>query len=183
MAMPSYEEQIIQTHAGLIVQIVKAVFDPQARTEAENSLAQLKRFGEAKLADALEQILKGSRDTGALGSLEDEDRVIVSAVLNGIQDPDGLPDPRGGGDPSAAAPGLAHMIHAAATGNAQALQLLAGMAEQMTAAGGDMKYLGGIMRKMVNGERDPEELTKGMGMQGQSLVTSILQELAKFDLH
>jgi hypothetical protein len=183
MAMPSYEEQIIQTHAGLIVQMVKAVFDPQARGEADNSLNQLKRFGETKLAEALEQVLKGSRDAAMLTHLEDEDRVIVSAVLQGIQNPDSLPDPRAGGDPTAAAPGLAHMIHSAATGDPQALQLLAGMAEQMTAAGGDMKFLGGNLRKMVNGERDADELTKGMGPQGQSLVTSILHELAKFDLH
>lgn len=183
MAMPSYEEQIIQTHAGLIVQMVKAVFDPEARSEADNSLNQLKRFGEVKLAEALQQVLNGSRDKAILTHLEDEDRVIVSAVLQGIVNPDSLPNPHAGGDPSAAAPGLAHMIHAAATGDAQALHLLGGMAEQMTAAGGDMKYLGGIMRKMVNGERDPEELTKGMGMQGQSLVQSILQELGKFDLH
>lgn len=183
MALPSYEEQIIQTHAALIVQMVKAVFDAQARTEAENSLDQLKRFGEVKLADALAQVLKGSRDAAMLGSLEDEDRIIVSAVLQGIQNPDTLPDPNAGGDPTAAAPGLAHMIHAAATGNPQALQLLAGMAEQMTAAGGDMKYLGGIMRKMVNGERDPDVLTKGMGPQGESLALSILSELAKLDAH
>ncbi|MBD3671233.1 MAG: hypothetical protein HUJ29_10700 [Gammaproteobacteria bacterium] len=183
MSLPSYEEQIIQTHAGLIVQVVKAVFDANARSDAENSIAQLKRFGETQLADAIEQILKGSRDSAMLTPLEDEDRIIVATILKGIQDPESLPDPASEGDPSAAAPGLAHMIHAAGTGNAQALHLLGGMAEQMTAAGGDMKYLGGIMRKMVNGERDVESLTKGMGPQGQSLVKSILDELAKLDLH
>jgi len=183
MALPSYEQQIIQTHAGLIVQIAQAVFDAQVRTVAESSIEQLRRFGETALADALSQILNGSRDQGLLSGLDEADQVIVTTILQGIQNPDTLPNPKSEGDAAAAAPGLAHMIHASATGNAQALQLLASMAEQMTAAGGDMKYLGGVMRKMVNGEREPDLLTKGMGSQGESLVLAILEELAKFDLH
>ncbi|MDH5183572.1 MAG: hypothetical protein OEX12_06725 [Gammaproteobacteria bacterium] len=183
MAMPSYEQQIIQTHAGLIVQVAQAVFDAQVRMTAESSIEQLKRFGETKLADALQQILGGSRNESLLIGLDEADQVIVKTVLLGIQNPDTLPDPKSGGEATAAAPGLAHMIHASASGNPQALQLLASMAEQMTAAGGDMKYLGGMMRKMVNGEREAEVLTKGMGSQGQSLVLSILEELARLDLH
>lgn len=183
MSMPSYEQQIIQTHAGLIVQVAQAVFDVQVRATAESSIEQLRRFGETKLADTLQQILAGSREESLLNGLDEADQVIVKAVLEGIQNPDTLPDPKAGGDAAAAAPGLAHMIHASATGNPQALQLLASMAEQMTAAGGDMKFLGGMMRKMVNGEREPELLTKGMGSQGQSLVLAILEELGKFDLH
>ena len=183
MSMPSYEQQIIQTHAGLIVQVAQAVFDVQVRATAESSIEQLKRFGETELADALLQILGGSRAQALLNGLDEADQVIVKAVLEGIQNPDTLPNPKAGGEAAAAAPGLAHMIHASATGNPQALQLLASMAEQMTAAGGDMKFLGGMMRKMVNGERDAELLTKGMGSQGQSLVVAILEELAKFDLH
>ena len=183
MAMPSYEQQIIQTHAGLIVQMVQGIFDPQARSEAEKSIEQLKSFGEKQLAAVLQQVLKGERDQSLLNGLDEADQVIVSAVLRGIQNPDTLPDPKSGGEATAAAPGLAHMIHAAATGNPQALQLLASMAEQMSAAGGDMKYLGGMMRKMVNGEREAELLTKGMSAQGVSLVLAILEELASFEVH
>jgi hypothetical protein len=82
-----------------------------------------------------------------------------------------------------AAPGLAHMIHAAATGNVEALQLVANMAEQMTRVGGDMGRVGGIVRRLVDGERDPDVLCKGMTAQGESLVLSIIEELGKLELH
>ena len=61
--------------------------------------------------------------------------------------------------------------------------LISHMAEQMSAAGGDMKLLGGIVRKMINGERDSSKLSKGMGVQGRQLVDSILEELAKLGGH
>jgi hypothetical protein len=35
------------------------------------------------------------------------------------------------------------------------------------------------MRRLVNGERDSEQLTRGMGAQGQTLVQGILKELEK----
>jgi len=57
--------------------------------------------------------------------------------------------------------------------------VLANMAEQMTRAGGDMALLGGRMRRLVNGERDAEQLIAGMGGLGRELVISVLDELAK----
>ena len=78
-----------------------------------------------------------------------------------------------------AAPGLAAMIRASASGDAQALQLLANMAEQMSGAGGDMAKLAAIMRRLVNGERDADQLVAGMGPLGRELLISLLDELAK----
>lgn len=184
MSLPEYEQQIIQTHAGLIVQMVQAVFRAEQRAEAEASIQQLNSFGETALAQALQQVLAGSRDIGVLRQgLDDEDSVIVEAVLRGIQNPDTLPDPAQAADPTAAAPGLAHMIHAAATGNAQALQILGSMSEQMLASGGDMAHLSAVMRRLIDGERDVDLLSKGMGAQGQSLLLSIVNELAQLDHH
>jgi len=74
-------------------------------------------------------------------------------------------------------------VHQAASGSPQALEIISQMAEQMTHAGGDMKNLGGIIRKMINGERDPKVLSKGMGAQGRQLVDSILEELHKLAAH
>lgn len=182
MALPSYEQQITQAHAGLIRQIVMAIFDPQGRSEAEAAVQQLRQYGETALADRITRILGGERDAALINGLDEDDQVIISAILRGIQNPDTLPNEQGG-DPSAAAPGLAHMIHAAATGDTQALQMLSMMAEQMTAAGGDMQQLGGMMRRLVNGERDAELLAANMGPQGESLLLSILSELAKLDSH
>jgi hypothetical protein len=57
------------------------------------------------------------------------------------------------------------------------------MAEQMVRAGGDMARLGGIMRRLVNGERDFEVLSKGMGALGRTLLLDILSELGKSAIH
>jgi hypothetical protein len=46
-----------------------------------------------------------------------------------------------------------------------------------------MARLGGIMRRLVNGERDPDALCKGMGARGESLVLSILAELGQLEVH
>jgi hypothetical protein len=46
-----------------------------------------------------------------------------------------------------------------------------------------MRNLGGIMKKLLDGERDPDLLCKGMGASGNSLVQSILSELAKLQAH
>ena len=68
-------------------------------------------------------------------------------------------------------------------GNPEALHMLANMAEQMVRAGGDMAKLGGMMRKLVGGERDADKLTTGMSVQGKELVYSILTELGKLTVH
>jgi hypothetical protein len=75
------------------------------------------------------------------------------------------------------------MIDAAGRSNPEALHMLANMAEQMVRAGGDMAKLGGMMRKLVGGERDADKLAKGMSVQGQELVYSILTELGKLAKH
>jgi len=66
---------------------------------------------------------------------------VADAILHGIQDPSTLPDPTKRQDAAMAAPGLAHMIHAARTGNPQALAPIGHMAEQMSTVGGQMAKL------------------------------------------
>ena len=39
------------------------------------------------------------------------------------------------------------------------------------------------MRKLVEGERDPDKLCKGMSAQGESLVLGLLEELGKLEMH
>lgn len=180
---PDRRGQIIVTHAAFIVNVVQACHDASRVAELESVLRAAEEYGQQDLVNAVRSVLKGSRDASLLNNLEEDDAVIVDAILRGLQDPSTLPDPNAQPDAGAAAPGLAGMIHAAATGNSEALQVLANMAEQMTAAGGDMARLGGIMRALVDGERDPEKLCKGMGAQGESLVASILEELGKLERH
>lgn len=181
--LPDRRQQIIQAHAGLIVGVVQAVHNRDLRPGLEQTLRITEQNGWSALVAAIRKILAGQRDRGLFAGLDEEDAVIVEAILQGLHNPAALPDPEAGPDPALAAPGLAGMIHAATRGEVQALELLAHMAEQMTRVGGDMGRMGGIMRRLVEGERRPEILTKGMGPQGESLVLSILEELGRLERH
>ena len=177
--LPPRETQIIQAHSALIHRVVRACHNPEEVPDLERLLRASAEQGWTALVGAVRQILAGHREPATLAGLDDEDRIIVEAILRGLQDPSSLPDPQRTGDPSMAAPGLASMIHAASTGDAQALQLVASMAEQMSQVGGDMARLASVIRPLVNGERDPERLFRGMSVQGQSLVLAIIEELGR----
>ena len=181
--LPSRQRQIVQAHAALIVNVVKACHNPEIVSELEPVLQAAESMGQQDLAAVIRRILNGARDVSLTKGLDDDDMVIVEAILRGLQDPASLPDPDARPDPAVAAPGFAYMIHEAARGNAQAMQMLANMAEQMMTVGGDMARLGGIMRRLIDGERDADKLSARMDARGQSLVLSILEELAKLDTH
>jgi hypothetical protein len=183
MTLSSRDQQIRQAHAGLIHLVVQAAQNPGARAQLDPVLTQAAQGGWTELVLRIRQILGGSRDSALLRGLDEEDTVILTAILAGLQDPATLPDPQATADPTQAAPGLAQMIHAASRGDAQALYWVSQMAEQMTRAGGDMAHLGGIAKRLVDGERDPDRLCKGMGARGESLVLSILGELGKLERH
>ena len=176
-------QQIIHAHAGVIVQVVQSIANPEMMARTEEILQASEKNGWGDLVAVIRRIINGERGENLLQGLDEEDSTIAAAILQGIQNPASLPDPDKPADASMAAPGLAHMIHQAGTGNPQALEIIGNMAEQMTQAGGDMRNLGGIIRKMINGERDPKVLSKGMGVQGRQLVDSILEELHKLSGH
>ncbi|HGG60497.1 MAG TPA: hypothetical protein ENK26_11390 [Gammaproteobacteria bacterium] len=180
--LPDAEQQIVQTHATLIVASVQAAQSGLISPEFEQALNVSAQNGWTALVAALRKIIAGDRSSAVLQGLDEEDQTIVRAVLRGIQDPATLPDPAAQADASVAAPGLAALIHGARAGQPQALRMLAGMAEQMVAAGGDFARLGGMMKRLVDGERDIDKLAQGMGAQGRSLLNSILEELAKLDI-
>ena len=177
------KQQIVQFHAALIHNVVMACLQRELLPQLEPILETSARNGWATLVSAIRKVINGKRDVSVLAGLDEEDSAILEAILCGIQDPSSLPDPEAKPDPSLAAPGLASMIDAAARGNPQALHMLASMAEQMVRAGGDMAKLGGMMKKLVDGERDADKLAKGMNVQGQELVYSILTELGKLAVH
>jgi hypothetical protein len=184
--MPSRQEQIITAHAALIVKVATTIQNSDLLPDLQHVLKVSEENGWVDLVASIRRILNGDRDLASLiVGLDEEDSTIIEAILRGIQNPETLPDPNAQPDASMAAPGLAAMIMDATRGNAQALELLANMAEQMTntAPGGDMARLGGIMRRLVEGERNPEILTKGMSAQGESLVLGLLEELGKLETH
>ena len=181
---PDRRQQIIHAHAPLVVAVARACRGLPVAGDLGVALDALERDQQKPLADALRRILDGQRMLSVLAArIADDDRVVVEAVLTGITNPDSLPDPQLEADPGAAAPGLASMVHAAAKGDAQALSAVSAMAEQMLAAGGDMARLGGIMRRLINGERDADPLSQGMSAHGRSLVLALLEELGKLEAH
>ena len=176
---PSKDEQIRMTHAVLIHQVVHACQNDNARAQLKPMLAMATEQNWHALVAAINKILGGYRGEDILNELDEEDTVIIKSILMGLQDPNTLPDVQQQADPTMAAPGLASMIFAASRGDAAALQAVAMMAEQMTSTQGDMRQLGGIMKRLVDGERDPEVLTKKMSANGSQLVMQLIDELNK----
>ena len=181
--LPPRKQQILSAHAALIHQVVRAYRDTNALSQLQPMLEAAELNGWGELVNTIRRIIKGERDENLLKGLDEEDGVIIEAILNGIQNPDTLPSLDQGADPALAAPGLASMVDAARRGDTHALQATAYLAEQMNTAGGAMARLGGIMRRLIDGERDPDTLCKGMDASTRQLVHGILDELSKLDSH
>lgn len=182
MPLPDKHHQIVLAHAGLIHAVVAATQNRDHHAALGPLLKMAEGNGWSALVRVVRAILRGAREPSLLSGLEEEDQVIAGAILRGLQDPTTLPDPQAGPEPAAAAPGLAALIHAAGTGDAGALAALGQMAEQMLQAGGDMARLSAVLRRLVNGERDSEQLSRSMGPHGKQLMTSIIEELGKLGL-
>ncbi len=176
-------EQILSVHALFINEVVKSGTDPDRKVEFEQLLKAAENNEWTDLVAVIRRIMGGRRDIEILNGLDEEDQVIAEAILRGLQDPSTLPDPNAKPDPAQAAPGLASMIHAAATGNAQALQLIAEMADQMSRAGGPMAQLASVIRPLINGERNPGKLCGKLDESTEKMVLGILEELKSLEQH
>lgn len=181
--LPDKKQQLRTAHAAFICQVVEYSQSRDRRAEFDELLRTAEQHGWQRLVGAIREMAKGRRDPGVYLGLDEEDQVIAEAILQGLQDPATLPDPDQQPDGSVAAPGLAGMIHAAATGNHQALVLIGHMAEQMQKAGGEMGFVAGRIRQLIDGERDPDKLCKGAGARAQALISDILSELGKLASH
>jgi hypothetical protein len=178
---PDLREQILQAHAGLIHRVVMHCNNPGSVPDLEQVLNQAESNDWKALVVAIRSIMGGKRDESVLFGLDDEDRIIVQTVLQGLQDPSTLPDLQADFDSTMAAPGIAGLVHAARRGNVQALQIVGGMAKQMLAAGGDMSILSGRLRPLIEGERDPDKLSDKMSEQGRKLMLDIIEELIRLE--
>lgn len=177
--IPERDQQIRQAHAILIHQVVKACQNQEAAIELKSVLEVALQQGWDDLVKTIQLIVKGNRDASMLKALDEEDAVITKSILDGLQNPTTLPDINQQGDATMAAPGLAQIIHAAGRGDAQALQAASIMAEQMISAPGDMARMGGNIKRLVDGEREPDVLCKGMGASGEQLMLNLIEELNK----
>ena len=180
--MPSHEEQIRVSHAILIHQVVHACQNETAKQQLKPMLDMATQQNWHELVATIKKILSGQRSETLLQGLDEEDAIIIKSILMGLQNPATLPQAQQQADPTMAAPGLAQMINAASRGDTQALQAASFMAEQMTNTEGDMRQLGGMMKRLLDGERDPDVLTKKMTTNGKQLVMQLLDELNKLGL-
>ncbi|MDJ0806525.1 MAG: hypothetical protein QNJ78_06790 [Gammaproteobacteria bacterium] len=175
------QAQILSVHAAFIHEVVRCIHDSARDADFEQLMMSAADNGWNDLVNSIRQIRAGRRDMELLNPLDEEDRVITEAILKGLQDPATLPDPNAKPDPAMAAPGLASMIHAAASGNSQALQIIANMAEQMSKVGGPMARLASVIRPLINGERDPDKLCKKLDSRTEQMVLGILRELEQLE--
>ncbi|MES9856522.1 MAG: hypothetical protein ABW166_07975 [Sedimenticola sp.] len=181
--LPDRHQQIITIHAAFICQVVQLSQNEGDRPEYEALLKAAEESGWSDLVRAIRQIVAGQRDMSAIGGLDEEDQVVAEAIMRGLQNSATLPDPSAKPDATLAAPGLAGMIQAAASGNVEALTLISNMAEQMSKAGGPMARLAAVIRPLINGERDPNKLCKGVNSQTEKIILDILDELGKTIIH
>ncbi len=181
--LPDKTAQILDVHTGLIHRVVIACHNRELVPDLDQILAVAESNDWIQLVAAIRRILSGTRDERVLAGLDDEDRVIVQAILHGLQNPALLPPLNAGPEASMAAPGLAALIHSVRKGDVGALQSMSNMAQLMMHSGGDMARLAAIFQPLTTGERDPDKLCKGMSAHGQSLVLAILQELGKLEAH
>ncbi|MHB1515075.1 MAG: hypothetical protein ACYCVY_05080 [Acidiferrobacteraceae bacterium] len=176
--LPGRKEQILRVHADLIRGVVIACQNPALRPELESVLEASEANGWVALARAIRTVMRGSRDASLLAGLDDDDRVIVEAILLGLQDPSTLP-PEQPADPALAVPGLSAMIDAAMRGDARNLAVLTDMAQQMVHVGGDLGRVGIAVHQLLQGERDSDRLTQGMDRAGRNLTLSLLENLGR----
>ncbi len=172
-------QQIRQMHAPFIHAMVKACQNEQERLAFEPQIKVLQEQGWDQLALVAQRLLNGERSETLLRGLDDEDVIIIGSVLEGIQNPNTLPDMHAQPKASEAAPGLASIIQAAGSGDAGALNALSVMAEQMSQTGGAMAEIAGAMKRLVDGERDVDVLSKKMRGESKDLLIGILNELGK----
>ena len=180
MKLPSHHEQIITAHAQFICTVVKCAHNESLRKEYEDALAAAESNGWSPLANAIRLIVAGNRDLSIIKGLDEEDMVIAEAVMRGMQDPNTLPDPTAKPNPTLAAPGLAGMIKDASL-HPEALILMGNMADQMQKAGGSMGQLAGVLRPLMDGERDADRLCAGKDEATQKLILDILEQLNQME--
>jgi len=177
--LPPAVDQVLRVHAAFIHTVVNTLRDRSQLPGLMKQLDAAEQAGWVRLVGALRHVINGRRDPSIKLGLDEEDGILLDAILRGFDNPATLPALDAPPDGSSAAPGLAALIDASARGDAQAMLVLANMSEQMMKAGGDMALLGGRMRRLVNGERDTDQLVAGMGPLGRELLISLLDELAR----
>ncbi|MGM0563365.1 MAG: hypothetical protein ACQES2_03450 [Pseudomonadota bacterium] len=180
MTNSTIQDQLIQEHASLIVEVVEACGDETLAARLREDLKVAEQNGWGNLCRAVYQLLDGVRDFDALGPMDVEDEAIVRAMLAALEDPSYLPDPSQNLNPMLAPGGLAGIISEAARGEENALQVLARMDTEMRQSGApELEAFADVLRRMLNGERHADSLTQTLDECTASLIIATLDELGR----
>jgi tetratricopeptide (TPR) repeat protein len=78
----------LETHLPLIAALVAAADEPETRTRLDPILQEMEKNGWSSLVTAIRRIIERERNPKALlAGLDEEDTLIVSAILAGIENP------------------------------------------------------------------------------------------------
>ena len=179
MSTATNREDILKEHASLIHLVVSAVGMPDIRPQLDQQLALAESNGWHALVAAIRGILGGERDITALGELDEEDSVIVQAILDGLKDPAVLPGLAGAVDPDVAGPAIARLVVDTAAGVEGAAEAFEQVMAQLAQAGPELAAVAERVRRMVQGERDAAALTAGLEAPAARLAGRVLDELGR----
>ena len=112
-----------------------------------------------------------------LQGLDEEEKIIIEAILNGLEDPGTLSTVSADLNSAMAAPGIASLIHASMQGNSESINIISNLTKQMLDAGSEYAFIARCIKRMIEGERDLAKLTTDISEQEQKLITEILTEL------
>jgi hypothetical protein len=83
--------QRLEKHLPLIRAVVAAVGEPELRPQLDPMLQQMEQHGWSNLVASIRRILDGERTADALlGGLDEEDALVISAILAGLENPEAL---------------------------------------------------------------------------------------------
>ena len=80
MVNPEKAEQILQTHASLVLAVVQTIHNPELKPQLDMVLQQSAQNGWQDLVNVINKILAGNRDQALLNGLDEEDVATGPAV-------------------------------------------------------------------------------------------------------
>ena len=85
------KEEIIRDHSTLIHRVVMHCNQPGSVADLEQILQLAEENDWQKLVATIRNIMLGNRDCSLLQDLDEEEKIIIEAILNGIENPGTLP--------------------------------------------------------------------------------------------
>lgn len=177
----NFKEEVLQAHASLIHRVVMHCNEPGSVPELAEILQQAEDSDWKQLVTTIRSIMGGKHDDSVLQGLDEEETIIISSILRGLEDAGTLPALQADFQSSLTTAGIANLIHASREGSAHSLNIIANLARQMLEIGGDFEILAGHIRPLIEGERDLVKLTENMTEKGQNMMEELLAELAKLE--